>query len=154
MRVSDPGFKGGDRTEIELPAIQREVLALLKKNGKKTVFVNFSGSAMVSCETQNCDAILQAWYPGQAGGTAVADVLFGDYNPAGRLPITFYKSMQQLPDYEDYSMKGRTYRFMTKTPLYPFGYGLSYTRFSYGKATLEPIEADQRRKSNPYYPGK
>ena len=118
MRVSDPGFKGGDRTEIELPAIQREVLALLKKNGKKTVFVNFSGSAMaIVPETQNCDAILQAWYPGQAGGTAVADVLFGDYNPAGRLPITFYKSMQQLPDYEDYSMKGRTYRFMTETPL-------------------------------------
>ena len=106
MRVSDPGFKGGDRTEIELPAIQREVLALLKKNGKKTVFVNFSGSAMaIVPETQSCDAILQAWYPGQAGGTAVADVLFGNYNPAGRLPITFYKSIQQLPDYEDYSMK-------------------------------------------------
>lgn len=117
MRVSDPGFKGGDRTEIELPAIQREVLALLKKNGKKTVFVNFSGSAMaIVPETQSCDAILQAWYPGQAGGTAVADVLFGNYNPAGRLPITFYKSIQQLPDYEDYSMKGRTYRFMTETP--------------------------------------
>lgn len=137
MRVSDPGFKGGDRTEIELPAIQREVLALLKKNGKKTVFVNFSGSAMsMEPETRNCDAILQAWYPGQAGGTAVADVLFGDYNPAGRLPITIYKNMQQLPDYEDYSMKGRTYRFMTSKPLFPFGYGLSYTRFSYGKAEL------------------
>lgn len=137
MRVSDPGFKGGDRTEIELPAIQREVLALLKKNGKKTVFVNFSGSAMsMEPETRNCDAILQAWYPGQAGGTAVADVLFGDYNPAGRLPITIYKSMNQLPDYEDYSMKGRTYRYMTDKPLFPFGYGLSYTRFSYGKAKM------------------
>ena len=148
MRVSDPGFKGGDRTEIELPAIQREVLALLKKNGKKTVFVNFSGSAMaIVPETQNCDAILQAWYPGQAGGTAVADVLFGDYNPAGRLPITFYKSMQQLPDYEDYSMKGRTYRFMTETPLYPFGYGLSYTRFSYGKATLNQSKLTKGEKA-------
>lgn len=137
MRVSDPGFKGGDRTEIELPAIQREVLALLKKNGKKTVFINFSGSAMsMEPETRNCDAIIQAWYPGQAGGTAVADVLFGDYNPAGRLPITIYKSMNQLPDYEDYSMKGRTYRFMTAKPLFPFGYGLSYTRFSYGKAKM------------------
>ena len=148
MRVSDPGFKGGDRTEIELPAIQREVLALLKKNGKKTVFVNFSGSAMaIVPETQNCDAILQAWYPGQAGGTAVADVLFGDYNPAGRLPITFYKSIQQLPDYEDYSMKGRTYRFMTETPLYPFGYGLSYTRFSYGKATLNQSKLAKGEKA-------
>lgn len=148
MRVSGPGFKGGDRTEIELPAIQREVLALLKKNGKKTVFVNFSGSAMaIVPETQNCDAILQAWYPGQAGGTAVADVLFGDYNPAGRLPITFYKSMQQLPDYEDYSMKGRTYRFMTETPLYPFGYGLSYTRFSYGKATLNQSKLTKGEKA-------
>lgn len=137
MRVSDPGFKGGDRTEIELPAIQREVLALLKKNGKKTVFVNFSGSAMsMEPETRNCEAIIQAWYPGQAGGTAVADVLFGDYNPAGRLPITIYKSMNQLPDYEDYSMKGRTYRFMTEKPLFSFGYGLSYTRFSYGKAKM------------------
>ena len=148
MRVSDPGFKGGDRTEIELPAIQREVLALLKKNGKKTVFVNFSGSAMaIVPETQNCDAILQAWYPGQAGGTAVADVLFGNYNPAGRLPITFYKSIQQLPDYEDYSMKGRTYRFMTETPLYPFGYGLSYTRFSYGKATLNQSKLTKGEKA-------
>ena len=148
MRVSDPGFKGGDRTEIELPAIQREVLALLKKNGKKTVFVNFSGSAMaIVPETQSCDAILQAWYPGQAGGTAVADVLFGDYNPAGRLPITFYKSIQQLPDYEDYSMKGRTYRFMTETPLYPFGYGLSYTRFSYGKATLNQPKLNKGEKA-------
>ena len=148
MRVSDPGFKGGDRTEIELPAIQREVLALLKKNGKKTVFVNFSGSAMaIVPETQSCDAILQAWYPGQAGGTAVADVLFGNYNPAGRLPITFYKSIQQLPDYEDYSMKGRTYRFMTETPLYPFGYGLSYTRFSYGKATLNQSKLAKGEKA-------
>lgn len=137
MKVSDPGFKGGDRTEIELPAIQRRVLSILKENGKKVVLINFSGSAMACVpETQSCDAILQAWYPGQAGGTAIADVLFGDYNPAGRLPITFYKGLSQLSDYEDYSMKGRTYRYMTEEPLFPFGYGLSYTTFAYGKATL------------------
>lgn len=138
MKVSAPGFRGGDRTDIELPAVQRNVLAALKKAGKKIVFVNFSGSAMaLAPEAGNCDAILQAWYPGQAGGTAVADVLFGDYNPAGRLPITFYKHTEQLPDFEDYSMQGRTYRYMKETPLFPFGYGLSYTTFSYGKAQAD-----------------
>lgn len=138
MRVSAPGFKGGDRTDIELPAIQRSTLAALKAAGKKVVFVNFSGSAMaLTPETESCDAILQAWYPGQAGGTAVADVLFGDYNPAGRLPVTFYKHTSQLPDFEDYSMKGRTYRYMKQEPLFPFGYGLSYTTFAYGKARTD-----------------
>ena len=138
MKVSAPGFRGGDRTDIELPAAQRNVLAALKKAGKKIVFVNFSGSAMaLAPEAGNCDAILQAWYPGQAGGTAVADVLFGDYNPAGRLPITFYKHTEQLPDFEDYSMQGRTYRYMKETPLFSFGYGLSYTTFSYGKAQAD-----------------
>ena len=138
MKVSAPGFRGGDRTDIELPAAQRNVLAALKKAGKKIVFVNFSGSAMaLAPEAGNCDAILQAWYPGQAGGTAVADVLFGDYNPAGRLPITFYKHTEQLPDFEDYSMQGRTYRYMKETPLFPFGYGLSYTTFSYGRAQAD-----------------
>ena len=138
MKVSAPGFKGGDRTDIDLPAAQRNVLAALKKAGKKIVFVNFSGSAMaLAPEAGSCDAILQAWYPGQAGGTAVADVLFGDYNPAGRLPITFYKHTEQLPDFEDYSMQGRTYRYMKETPLFPFGYGLSYTTFSYGKAQAD-----------------
>ena len=138
MKVSAPGFKGGDRTDIDLPAAQRNVLAALKKAGKKIVFGNFAGSAMaLAPEAGNCDAILQAWYPGQAGGTAVADVLFGDYNPAGRLPITFYKHTEQLPDFEDYSMQGRTYRYMKETPLFPFGYGLSYTTFSYGKAQAD-----------------
>ncbi len=138
MKVSAAGFKGGDRTDIELPAIQRNVLAALKKAGKKVIFVNFSGSAMaLTPETENCDAILQAWYPGQEGGTAVADVLFGDYNPAGRLPVTFYKNMEQLPDFEDYSMQGRTYRYMKEAPLFPFGYGLSYTTFTYGKARTD-----------------
>lgn len=137
MRVTIPGFKGGDRETIELPSIQSRLVAALKKAGKKIVFVNFSGSAIaLTPEAENCDAILQAWYPGQAGGKAIADVLFGAYNPAGRLPVTFYKSTAQLPDFEDYNMKGRTYRYMTETPLYPFGHGLSYTTFRYGEAAL------------------
>lgn len=136
MRVTIPGFKGGDRTDIELPSIQRRMLQALKAAGKKVVFVNFSGSAMgLVPETESCEAIVQAWYPGQSGGTAVANVLFGDYNPSGRLPVTFYKNINQLPDFEDYSMKGRTYRFMSD-PLYPFGFGLSYTQFTIGKAKL------------------
>ena len=138
MKVNVQGFKGGDRTDIELPAIQRQLLKALKVAGKKVVFVNFSGSAVgLEPETQTCDAILQAWYPGEAGGTAVADVLYGDYNPAGRLPVTFYKNVGQLPDYEDYSMKGRTYRYFEGTPLFPFGHGLSYTTFAYGKAEVK-----------------
>ena len=138
MKVDVQGFKGGDRTDIELPAVQRQLLKVLKAAGKKVVFVNFSGSAVgLESETQTCDAILQAWYPGEAGGTAVADVLYGDYNPAGRLPVTFYKNVSQLPDYEDYSMKGRTYRYFEGTPLFPFGHGLSYTTFVYGKAEVK-----------------
>lgn len=138
MKVNVPGFKGGDRTDIELPAAQRRLLKALKSAGKKVVFINFSGSAVgLEPETQICDAILQAWYPGEAGGTAVADVLYGDYNPAGRLPVTFYKNVGQLPDFQDYSMKGRTYRYFEGMPLFPFGYGLSYTTFAYGKAEVK-----------------
>lgn len=138
MKVNVQGFKGGDRTDIELPAVQRQLLRALKAAGKKVVFVNFSGSAVgLEPETQTCDAILQAWYPGEAGGTAVADVLYGDYNPAGRLPVTFYKNVGQLPDFQDYSMKGRTYRYFEGTPLFPFGHGLSYTTFAYGKAEVK-----------------
>lgn len=138
MNVSAPGFKGGDRLTIELPDVQRKVLKALKAAGKKVVFINYSGSAMALVpETESCDAILQAWYPGQAGGTAVADVLFGDYNPSGRLPVTFYKHTEQLPDYEDYAMQGRTYRFMKEDPLFAFGYGLSYTQYSYGNAQAD-----------------
>ncbi len=137
MRVTIPGFKGGDRTDIELPAIQRRMLLALKDAGKKVVFVNFSGSAMgLVPETQSCEAILQAWYPGQAGGTAIANVLFGNYNPSGKLPVTFYKNVKQIPDFEDYSMKGRTYRFMTEKPLFPFGFGLSYSTFTIGEAKV------------------
>lgn len=136
MPVSYPGFKGGDRTDIELPAVQRNCLKALKQAGKKVIFVNCSGSAIALVpETQSCDAILQAWYGGESGGQAVADVLFGDYNPSGKLPVTFYKSVKQLSDFEDYSMKGRTYRYMSD-PLFPFGFGLSYTTFSIGNAKL------------------
>ena len=134
MPVSYPGFKGGDRTDIELPLVQRNCLNALKQAGKKVIFVNCSGSAIALVpESESCDAILQAWYSGESGGQAVADVLFGDYNPSGKLPITFYKSLKQLSDFEDYSMKGRTYRYMDD-PLFPFGFGLSYTTFSIGDA--------------------
>ncbi len=140
MPVNLPGFKGGDRTDIQLPEVQRNCLEALKQAGKKIVFVNCSGSAIgLVPETKSCDAILQAWYGGEKGGQAVADVLFGDYNPSGKLPVTFYTSIKQLPSFEDYSMKGRTYRFMSD-PLFPFGFGLSYTTFSIGNAKLSKTE--------------
>lgn len=139
--VSAPGFDNGDRTSIELPAVQRELLRALHDAGKRIVFVNCSGGAVaLTPEAAICDAIVQAWYPGEEGGNALADVLFGDFNPQGRLPVTFYRDDSQLPPFEDYSMEGRTYRFMRTTPLYPFGYGLSYTTFSFG----EPEYADDR----------
>ena len=129
MPVNIEGFKGGDRTNIELPKVQRNFLKALKEAGKTVIFVNCSGSAIaLEPETENCDAIVQAWYAGQEGGTAIADVLFGDVNPSGKLPVTFYKRTNQLPKYEDYSMKGRTYRYFND-PLFAFGYGLSYTTF-------------------------
>ncbi|HSD06733.1 xylan 1,4-beta-xylosidase [Flavobacterium sp.] len=136
MPVSYPGFKGGDRTNIDLPAVQRKCLKELKEAGKKVIFVNCSGSAIaLTPETESCDAILQAWYPGESGGQAVADVLFGDYNPAGKLPISFYKNSEVLGDFEDYSMKNRTYRYTTDV-LFPFGFGLSYSKFNIGSAKL------------------
>ena len=117
--------------------MQRDFLKALKDAGKTIIFVNCSGSCIaLEPETKTCDAIVQAWYPGQEGGTAVADVLFGDYNPSGKLPVTFYKNSNQLPDYEDYSMKGRTYRYFTDA-LFPFGYGLSYTNFEIKNEKLE-----------------
>ena len=137
MPVNIEGFKGGDRTSIELPKVQREFLKALKAAGKQVIYVNCSGSAIaLQPETESCDAIIQAWYPGQEGGTAVADVIFGDYNPGGKLSVTFYKDDSQLPDYEDYSMKGRTYRYFNEA-LFPFGYGLSYTTFAIGDATID-----------------
>ena len=134
MKVSEPGFKGGDRTDIELPQAQRDIIALLHQAGKRVVFVNCSGSAIAMVpETQNADAIVQAWYGGEQGGTALADVLFGDYNPSGKLPVTFYRSTADLPDFLDYTMTNRTYRYFRGVPLFPFGHGLSYTTFAYGK---------------------
>ncbi len=142
MPVDIEGFKGGDRTSIELPRVQREFLKALKAAGKTVVFVCCSGSAIALLpETESCDAIVQAWYAGQEGGTAVADVLFGNYNPSGKLPVTFYKSTSQLPDYEDYSMRGRTYRYFDD-PLFAFGFGLSYTSFETGKAAIEGSNGD------------
>ena len=137
MRNSPEGFNRGDRTTIELPRAQRAEVDSLRALGKRIVFVNFSGSAMgLLPETQRCDAILQAWYPGEAGGTAIADVLFGDCNPSGRLPVTFYRSDADLPDFDDYDMAGHTYRYFTGTPLFHFGHGLSYTNFRYGRACI------------------
>ena len=134
MRNSYEGFYKGDRTTIELPAVQRALVKALSEAGKQVVLVNCSGSAMgLVPESEVCDAIVQAWYPGEAGGRAVADVLFGDYNPAGRLPVTFYRDDSQLPDFENYSMEGRTYRFFEGDPLFAFGYGLSYTTFEYSQ---------------------
>ena len=136
MPVNAEGFKGGDRTNIELPTVQRDFLRALKKAGKTVVFVNCSGSAIaLEPETESCDAIVQAWYAGQEGGTAVADVLFGKVNPSGKLPVTFYRNTAQLPDYEDYSMKGRTYRYFSD-PLFAFGYGISYTKFQIGNGKI------------------
>lgn len=141
MGVNLPGFKGGDRTDIQLPATQRNFIAALKKAGKKVILVNCSGSPIgLTDEIDNVEAILQAWYPGQGGGQAVAEVLFGDYNPSGRLPITFYKDTTQLPDFENYDMAGRTYRYMKDKPLFPFGYGLSYSEFKYGKIQIAKNE--------------
>ena len=134
MRVSEPGFRGGDRESIELPQAQRDVLAMLHKAGKKVIFVNCSGSAIaLTPELESCDAILQWWYGGEQGGTALAEVLFGKRSPSGKLPITFYRSTDDLPDFLDYSMKNRTYRYFTGEPLFPFGFGLSYTTFQIGK---------------------
>ena len=137
MQVNFKGFRGGDRTSIELPETQREYIAALARTGKPVIFVNLSGSAVaMKPEAEACDAILQAWYGGQNGGQAVADVLFGDYNPAGRLPVTFYASDSDLPDFADYDMEGHTYRYFKGKPLFAFGHGLSYSTFTYGEAVL------------------
>jgi len=138
MRVSEPGFRGGDRTSIELPQAQRDVLRWLHEAGKKVIFVNCSGGAIAMVpELETCDAILQWWYAGEQGGTALADVLTGRYNPSGKLPVTFYKSTDDLPDFLDYTMRNRTYRYFTGEPLFPFGHGLSYTSFAFSKPTVK-----------------
>jgi len=137
MKVEVEGFRGGDRTSIALPAIQTNMMKELKATGKPVVFINMSGSAIgFEWEAANLPAIIQAWYGGQSGGTAVADVLFGDYNPSGRLPVTFYKNVTDLPDFEDYSMNNRTYRYFKGEPLYPFGFGMSYSNYEYSNLEL------------------
>ena len=141
MPVNADGFSGGDRTQIELPTVQARFIKALYKTGKPVVFVNCSGSAIaMPWEAEHLAAIVEAWYPGRAGGTAVADVLFGKYNPAGRLPVTFYRSTLDLPEFEDYRMKNRTYRFFKGMPLWAFGYGLSYTTFRYDNLAIAQSE--------------
>jgi beta-glucosidase len=137
MTVSTEGFRGGDRTDIALPKAQEALLKAVTATGKPVVLVLLNGSALaVNWANDNVSAIVDAWYPGEEGGTALADVLFGDYNPGGRLPVTFYKSTDQLPPFTDYHMEGRTYRYFKGEPLYPFGFGLSYTKFKYDNLKL------------------
>jgi len=137
MKVNYPGFNGGDRTTIMLPSVQTELMKALQKVNKPLIFVMMTGSAIATpWEAEHVPAIVNAWYGGQAAGTAVADVLFGDYNPAGRLPVTFYKSDQDLPDFSDYTMENRTYRYFKGEALYGFGYGLSYTTFKYDQLNM------------------
>jgi beta-glucosidase len=145
MNVSIDGFYKGDRTDINLPRIQTDLMKEIVKQGKPTVLVLLNGSALaVNWENENIPAILEAWYPGQSGGTAIADVIFGDYNPSGRLPVTFYRDIDQLPPFGDYDMKGRTYRYFEGQPLYEFGYGLSYTTFKYNfKSIPSSVQAGE-----------
>jgi beta-glucosidase len=137
MPVNAPGFKGGDRTTILLPTVQTDMMKALHATGVPVVFVMMTGSAIATpWESENLPAIVNTWYGGQSAGTAIADVLFGDYNPAGRLPVTFYKTENDLPGFSDYSMEGRTYRYFKGEALYPFGYGLSYSTFVYSALKL------------------
>ena len=141
MKVDYEGFNGGDRTQIELPPVQTELLKALQASGKPVVFVNCSGSAIaMPWAATNLPAILQAWYPGEQGGRAVADVIFGEANPAGRLPVTVYRSTDDLPAFDDYSMSNRTYRYFGGQPLFAFGHGLSYTKFVYSDAKLNATD--------------
>jgi beta-glucosidase len=158
MDVAVPGFKGGDRTSLDLPKEEEDLLKAVRNTGKPLVVVLMNGSALsVNWANENANAILDAWYSGEEGGTAIAESLAGVNNPAGRLPVTFYKGVGQLPPFEDYSMKDRTYRYFEGQPLYPFGYGLSYSKFSYANlklsaATLNAgdplaVEADVKNSS-------
>jgi beta-glucosidase len=143
MKVEFPGFSGGDRTSLDIPENQIDLLKKLQNTGKPIILVLTGGSALsINWAKQNIPAIVDVWYPGEEGGNALADVLFGDYNPAGRLPVTFYKSVNDLPSFENYAMKSRTYRYFTGEPLYPFGYGLSYTTFGYDKFYLQNERAN------------
>jgi beta-glucosidase len=143
MQVDVPGFSGGDRIDIGLPALQEDLIRAVMELGKPMVLVLLNGSAVaINWASENVPAIVEAWYPGQAAGTAIADVLFGDYSPAGRLPITFYKSVDQLPPFTDYNMAGKTYRYFEGEALFPFGHGLSYTTFEYTNLRLPSSTRD------------
>jgi len=138
MKVEVEGFSGGDRTSLDLPEVQRQLIQDIVATGKPVVLVLLNGSAVsINWENEHVPAILEAWYPGEAAGTAIADVLFGDYNPAGRLPVTFYRSVDDLPPFDDYNMEGKTYRYFDGDVLYPFGYGLSYSSFVYSNLSLD-----------------
>jgi beta-glucosidase len=144
MKIETEGFAHGDRTNIVLPKIQEDLLKELSKTGKPIIYINFSGSAIaLNWENENLPAIVQAFYPGEAAGTAITRLLFGDFNPSGRLPVTFYKKIEDLPDFKNYDMAGRTYRYFKGTPLYPFGYGLSYTTFSYSDLSVDELSSTQ-----------
>jgi len=144
MDVMIDGFRGGDRTRLDLPAVQQQLIKEIHALGKPVVLVLLNGGAMaVNWENENVPAIVEAWYPGQAAGQAIADVLFGDYNPGGRLPVTFYKSVKDLPAFDEYTITNQTYRYFKGTPLYPFGYGLSYTTFNYDNLKIKTeVQAD------------
>jgi beta-glucosidase len=151
MPVSEPGFLGGDRTSIDLPQPEEDLVETIAATGKPLAVVLMNGSALsVNWINDHVNAVLEAWYPGEEGGAAVAETLSGKNNPAGRLPVTFYKGVDQLPNFEDYGMANRTYRYFTGKPLYPFGYGLSYTKFSYSDLSVpatpvpagQPVDAD------------
>ena len=147
MPVKLEGFSGGDRTSIDVPAVQEDLLKALAATGKPLIVVLQNGSALaVNWVQQNANAILEAWYPGAEGGTAIAETLAGDNNPAGRLSLTFYSSLTQVPPFEEYSMRGRTYRYLSDKPLYGFGFGLSYTSFAYSNLK---ISATTVRAGNP-----
>jgi beta-glucosidase len=147
MKVDVPGFRGGDRTSLSLPEEESALLGALKGTGKPLVVVLMNGSALaVNWANDHANAILDAWYSGEEGGTAIAQTLAGENNPAGRLPVTFYKGTEQLPDFEDYNMKNRTYRYFTGEPLYPFGFGLSYSTFEYSGLKLS---SPQLQAGNP-----
>lgn len=145
MPLKIEGFSGGDRTSIDLPAAQQRMLEALAATGKPVVVVNLSGSAVaLRWAKEHAAAVVQAWYPGVAGGTAIAQAIAGQINPAGRLPVTFYAGTHDLPGFADYSMKNRTYRYYKGEPLWGFGYGLSYTSFSYGSLQLaQSVEAGE-----------
>jgi beta-glucosidase len=137
MDVTIDGFRGGDRTSLDLPKVQQDLIKSIAALGKPVVLVLLNGSALaINWEKEHIPAILETWYPGQAAGQAIADVIFGDYNPAGRLPVTFYKSVNDLPSFDDYNLTTQTYRYFKGEPLYPFGYGLSYTTFTYENLSI------------------